>query len=192
MLARGGLAATVVAVVQLAGVVAHAQSDSRKAPVEDSPAAQTGPGAGTAIELQKLHSVLGIEVRTRTEQNVGRIVDLLADRAGQLEAAVVEFGGFLGMGTRKIAIEWPALRLETSGKQIVAILDMPRDQLRAAPEYKVENPVVVRRLVQPIPGPERVPAEETAAPMPSAAPPLPAKEPPKPRRKRHHHHRDRD
>jgi hypothetical protein len=185
---RGGRAAAlaIIAVVQLAGVVAHAQSDSRKAPVEDGPAAQTGPGAGTAIELQKLHSVLGIEVRTRTEQNVGRIVDLLADRAGQLEAAVVEFGGFLGMGTRKIAIEWPALRLETSGKQIVAILDMPRDQLRAAPEYKVENPVVVRRLAQPIPGPEPVPAEESAAPTQSA------KESPKPRRKRHQRHRDRD
>jgi len=188
--AQGGRAAAlaIIAMVQLAGVVAHAQSDSRKAPVEDGPAAQAGPGAGTTIELQKLHSVLGIEVRTRTEQNVGRIVDLLADRAGQLEAAVVEFGGFLGMGTRKIAIEWPALRLETSGKQIVAILDMPRDQLRAAPEYKAENPVVVRRVAQPTPGPEPVPAEESATP--SAAPPQPAKEVPKPRRKRHHHHRD--
>ena len=48
-------------------------------------------------------------MRTSNERNVGRIVDLLIDPNGAVEAAVVEFGGFLGIGTRKIAIEWSAL-----------------------------------------------------------------------------------
>ena len=75
----------------------------------------------------------------------------MATRTGQVEAAVVEFGGFLGMGTRKIAIEWPALRLETHDKQTIAVLDMTRDQLRAAPEYKPDQPIVVRKIVPPAP-----------------------------------------
>ena len=47
----------------------------------------------------------------------GRIIDLLADRSGQVRAAVIEFGGFLGIGTRKIAVDWSALRFEGDGKQ---------------------------------------------------------------------------
>jgi PRC-barrel domain protein len=137
----------------LSGVLfpAAAQPSSSKAPPEDTRQTPTAPTHGTVIEAQKLGSVLGIEVRTNAERNVGRIVDLLANRTGQVEAAVVEFGGFLGIGTRKIAIEWPALRLETHDKQTIAVLDMTRDQLRAAPEYKPDQPIVVRKIVPPAP-----------------------------------------
>jgi hypothetical protein len=62
-----------------------------------------------------------------------------------VQAAVIEFGGFLGIGTRKIAVEWTALRFESDGKQPVLIVDLTRDQLRLAPEYKASEPAVVRR-----------------------------------------------
>src|SRR5262245_39064581 len=68
------------------------------------------------IEGQRLESVLGREVRTKAEEQMGRVVDLLCDRMGKVEAAVIEFGGFLGIGTRKIAIEWSALRFDADGK----------------------------------------------------------------------------
>ena len=70
---------------------------------------------------------------------MGRIIDLLADRDGKVVAAVIEFGGFLGIGTRKIAVEWSALRIEAD-KSPVAILDVTREQLRVAPEYKPDRP----------------------------------------------------
>src|SRR5262245_40091445 len=65
-------------------------------------APQAAAQSEVPAETRRLGSVLGIEVRTSAEQNVGRIVDLLASRGGQVEAAVIEFGGFLGMGSRKI------------------------------------------------------------------------------------------
>ena len=58
---------------------------------------------------------------------------------------MIEFGGFLGIGTRKIAVEWSALRFENDGKQPVVIVEMTRNQLRVAPEYKPSEPAVVRR-----------------------------------------------
>ena len=73
---------------------------------------------------------------------MGRIIDLLADRDGNVVAAVIEFGGFLGIGTRKIAIEWSALRIEAD-KSPVAILDVTRDQLRVAPVYKPDRPAAI-------------------------------------------------
>jgi predicted O-methyltransferase YrrM len=85
-------------------------------------------------------------VWTRVEESVGRIIDLLADRTGEVQAAVIEFGGFLGIGTRKIAIEWSALRLVGAGKQTIVILDVTRDELRLAPEYKPHEPTVVSRV----------------------------------------------
>jgi PRC-barrel domain protein len=101
--------------------------------------------SSAVVRHRQLESVLGKEVRTRVEQDVGRIVDVLTDRQGRPQAAVIEFGGFLGIGTRKIAVEWPALSFENDGKQPVAIVDMTRDQLRVAPEYKPNEPAVVRR-----------------------------------------------
>lgn len=103
-------------------------------------------------------------MRTNAEHNIGRVVDLLVDRAGHVDAAVIEFGGFLEVGTRKIAIEWSALRLATMGKQVVAIIDITRDQLRAAPEYTPDQPVVVRKIVQPTQQPEITPQEPAAQP----------------------------
>jgi hypothetical protein len=138
--------------------------------------------------------VLGIEVRTSAEQNVGRIVDLLASRGGQVEAAVIEFGGFLGMGSRKIAIEWSALRLENQGKQTVAILDMTRDQLRAAPEYKPDRPIVVHKALPSAPPAEAAPSPGQAPAAPPEPPEQSASPPPKNgasvKRKRRHHMRE--
>jgi hypothetical protein len=132
-----------------------AQSPSRKV-IED-----TARGA----EARKLGSVLGIEVRTNAEHNVGRIADLLVNRVGQVTAAVVEFGGFLGVGTRKIAIEWSALRLEMMGTHAVAIMDIERDQLRAAPEYNPDKVVVVRKITQPAVQPEISANDPAAQPL---------------------------
>ena len=98
-----------------------------------------------ADEAGQVQSLLGIQVRTKTEEAMGRIVDLLADRDGKVVAVVIEFGGFLGIGTRKIAVEWSALRIETD-KFPVAILDVTRERLRVAPEYKPNRPATVFRV----------------------------------------------
>jgi PRC-barrel domain protein len=169
---------------------AQAPQTSPQANPETNPEASPTPRTETPAETRRLGSVLGIEVRTSREQNVGRIVDLLASRSGQVEAAVIEFGGFLGMGSRKIAIEWSALRLETQGKQTVAILDMTRDQLRAAPEYKPDRPIVVQKAVPAVPSGETAPSPEqapTPPPEPSASPPTAPKNGASVKRKRRHH-----
>jgi hypothetical protein len=121
-------------------------------PVPAQTPAGTGPSSvnmaespTSATRRNQLESVLGREVRTRVEEDVGRVVDLLADRQGRVQAAVIEFGGFLGIGTRKIAVEWSALSFVIDGKQPVVIVEMTRDQLRVAPEYKPSEPAVVRR-----------------------------------------------
>jgi hypothetical protein len=101
-------------------------------------------------EMRLAGSVLGIEVRSAGKV-IGRVVDLLARPDGSIEAAVIEYGGFLGIGARKVAIAWRALRFEHDGQQLVAITDLTADQLRTTPEYKEsQSKAHVRRV-----GPQR-------------------------------------
>ena len=88
--------------------------------------------------------MLGREVRSSADENMGRIVDVIVDRTGHVRAAIIDFGGFLGVGSRKIAVDWNALRFHPdSAKRDVITLELTRDQVKEAPEYKDKQPVVV-------------------------------------------------
>ena len=98
----------------------------------------------TVLESRQTQSVLGKEVRSSANENMGRIVDVVVDRSGQVRAAVIDFGGFLGVGSRKIAVDWNALHFPPPGQPNAKIsLDLTRDQVKAAPEYQEGKPIVV-------------------------------------------------
>ena len=102
--------------------------------------------SGTFDQRRDLESILGREVRTRAEGDSGRIIDLLTDRNGNLQAAVVEMGGFLGIGTRKIAVEWQSFSFDMRDQQPLVLLNLDREQLRSAPEYTAREPAVLRKV----------------------------------------------
>jgi hypothetical protein len=104
--------------------------------------ADTEPSV-TILGSRQAQSVLGKEVRSSADENMGRIVDVIADRSGRVRAAVIDFGGFLGVGSRKIAVDWNALSFASEGKNDVVTLELTRDQVKAAPEYKDKQSVVV-------------------------------------------------
>jgi hypothetical protein len=107
---------------------------------------QTPDGAEPSVTVlgsRQAQSVLGKEVRSSANENMGRIVDVIADRSGRVRAAVIDFGGFLGVGSRKIAVDWNVLSFADSGKRDVITLELTRDQVKAAPEYKDKQSVVV-------------------------------------------------
>jgi hypothetical protein len=103
------------------------------------------PAKGAHLERfahTDLFSILGKEVHSPSGQAMGRIVDLLVDEQGQPRAAIIDFGGFLGVGTRKIAIDWNALRFDSGGAKEAVVADLDRDEIKAAPEYKNSREVV--------------------------------------------------
>src|SRR5215831_6090962 len=123
------------------------------------------PPAGTpatVLDDQEVSTILGKSVRSSADEDMGRIVDIIVSRDGQVHAAIIDFGGFLGIGTRKIAVDWRALNFAPAGKPPGSItLDLTRNQVRLAPEYKRGEPVVVVGA----PGAERtMPSSEVAAP----------------------------
>jgi len=107
------------------------------------------PSPGTpamVLDDQEVSTILGKSVRSSTGEDMGRIID---------------FGGFLGIGSRKVAVDWHALNFAPAGKPGSISLELTRNQVRLAPEYKRGEPVVVVGAV----GTERtMPSSEVAAP----------------------------
>src|SRR5262245_59036323 len=127
-------------------------------------AAPPNPSPGTpatVLDDQEVSTILGKSVRSSADEDMGRIVDIIVSRDGQVHAAIIDFGGFLGIGTRKIAVDWRALNFAPAAKPGSITLDLTRNQVRLAPEYKRGEPVVVVGAA----GAERaMPSSEVAAP----------------------------
>lgn len=112
------------------------------------PATPVGPPVGTpsvtVLDTQEVQGVLGREIRSTADESMGRIVDVIVDGGGRSRAAIIDFGGFLGVGSRKIAVDWKALRfVPTLGKRYGIVLELTRDQVKLAPEYKEGRPIIV-------------------------------------------------
>jgi PRC-barrel domain len=104
------------------------------------------PSSGTpavVFDDQEVSTILGKSVRSSADEDMGRIVDIIVSRDGQIHAAIIDFGGLLGIGTRKIAVDWRVLNFAPAGKPGAIILQLTRNQVRLAPEYKRGEPVVV-------------------------------------------------
>lgn len=148
------------AVVLLMTAAAHAAGQGNlplPQRTQDSGAVQNpniqGPGPNdaqptvTVFDRLEVQGILGKEVRSGADENMGRIIDVIVDRTGQVRAAIIDFGGFLGVGNRKVAVAWSALRFPPDPKDPKKVerigLDLTREQVQAAPEYKEDKPVVV-------------------------------------------------
>src|SRR5262249_41280668 len=102
----------------------------------------SAPKAAEEAQKSRLVSILGREVTNR-EGDGGRVIDVLVDLDGRSGAVVVEFGGFMGIGSRKVAVHWGALRLVREANRSLVTVDVSREQIRDAPEYKPNEPPTV-------------------------------------------------
>jgi hypothetical protein len=142
-LARAVIALFAVAVTVTAALAENGATPTPANPATPPPPPQTVPEV-TVLNTHEVEGILGREVRSAANEDMGRIVDVLVDRTGQVRAAIIDFGGFLGVGSRKIAVDWNALHFPAPGKpdQFIS-LELTRDQVKAAPEYQDGKPVVV-------------------------------------------------
>jgi hypothetical protein len=115
-----------------------------ESPANPPPPPAQAPAAETVLNNHEVETILGREVLSAADENMGRVVDVLVDRGGQVRAAIIDFGGFLGVGSHKIAVDWNALHFPAPAKPDGRItLELTRDQVKAAPEYQDGKSVVV-------------------------------------------------
>lgn len=138
-------------------------------------AAETRPPPGQVVRVppDDVMPVLGTPVAGPDGKTIGRLVDVLVNAAGRPEAAVIDVGGFMGVGSRKIAVHWATLHFDPADRKQPITLALTLDQIKAEPEYRsAKNPAPI--VVAPHPGPaphtDTRASSLTAAPGTSAAP----------------------
>ena len=107
--------------------------------------AKTAPRVVAAEQVAptELTGLLGHPVVGVKEAEIGRIVDLLVDGQGQVRAVVVDVGGFMGVGDRKVAVAWAALRFEAKPKGPVISIEISADRIKSWAEYIPDRPVAI-------------------------------------------------
>jgi hypothetical protein len=147
-------------------------------------AANETPAAGAAAsdrfiptigEASLASELIGETVYTSNAENaetIGEVNDLIVGNDGNVDAALIGVGGFLGVGEKNVAVSFDDLKmgLDKDGDRVV-VLETTREELEAAPAF--ENEPADRTAAAPAaPSGENMaaapapvaPADTTAAP----------------------------
>ncbi|MDF2998328.1 MAG: PRC-barrel domain protein [Xanthobacteraceae bacterium] len=86
-------------------------------------------------------NIVGLDVYNAGNENIGEIEDLVLDGSKNTKGVILSVGGFLGLGTKYVVVEPAAVavRYDQGGKEWKATMNVTKDQLNAAPEYKYEG-----------------------------------------------------
>ena len=82
----------------------------------------------------KASDVIGMKVEGTDDKSLGTIKDLVLDPVeGDIQYAVLDFGGFLGIKDKYFIVPWEAITFNATGKKIV--LDVSKRDLKKAPGF---------------------------------------------------------
>jgi sporulation protein YlmC with PRC-barrel domain len=95
-------------------------------------------GTHNISEMLTAHTIMGTKVVNTTGDDLGEIKDLaIGLDKGCINYAVLESGGFLGMGGKYFAIPWQAFTVDQDNEQLV--LNVAKDKLQNAPGFDKDN-----------------------------------------------------
>jgi hypothetical protein len=81
--------------------------------------------------------LMGLRVTGNGDENIGSISDLLVDKDGNIVAAVIGVGGFLGIGQKDVAISFDSLNVtQDKDGNPQARLSLSKKELEGAPDFK--------------------------------------------------------
>jgi sporulation protein YlmC with PRC-barrel domain len=75
----------------------------------------------------------------QNNQKLGEIMDLLVNQSGQVEAAMVGVGGFLGAGEKDVAVSFNAIKPTKKNDKTYLTLNTTKDALKSAPGFKYDR-----------------------------------------------------
>ena len=138
------------AVGTAAGTVAATASDAGNAVVggtqqmgSDMGAMMTRPTVArdgyTELAMDDLttEAVTGASVYDANDKRIGEIGELVMSSDGKLQDAVIDVGGFLGLGEKPVAVSFQSLQIlrDEAGSDVRVYVDTTEEQLKALPEY---------------------------------------------------------
>jgi hypothetical protein len=108
-----------------------------------------GSGSAQFINSQKPDQFLaskfkGTDVIGADNEKIGDVKDLLFDKSGKIEAFVIGVGGFLGLGSKDVALAPNSFQVvagdKSKNESDKLRLSMTKDQLKQAANFEPYNP----------------------------------------------------
>jgi Bacterial protein of unknown function (DUF937)/PRC-barrel domain len=75
------------------------------------------------------------DMHNRADEKIGSISDLIVASDGTIAAALVNVGGFLGIGEKEVAVPFSSIELVRNDNDWRLVIDATKDALRDAPSY---------------------------------------------------------
>lgn len=123
-------------------------TESTGAANDDMATASGGGGAmllGTPIKNPdgsiNASQLVGLNIQDTQGETIGEVGEVVIDSSGKLNGVLVDVGGFLGMGTHHVLLNWKDIQLSGQGDDVKAVINTTKENLKAQPEYstKAEN-----------------------------------------------------
>ncbi|MGA0563139.1 PRC-barrel domain-containing protein [Ancylobacter sp. VNQ12] len=80
--------------------------------------------------------LIGTDVVTSTDEKLGSISDVVVERDGSIVAAVIDVGGFLGIGAKPVAVSFDSLTPTPTDDGQKIVVALTKEELNSAPEFK--------------------------------------------------------
>lgn len=93
----------------------------------------------TAVDTATISSeaLVGADVHTSQDSNIGEISQVLMNEEGQAEAVVIDVGGFLGFNAKPVAVSYDSLKLfETENGDLLVVAAFTKDELENAKTFE--------------------------------------------------------
>jgi len=105
------------------GIAAAAAADtSTPAAAGDKTADATTPSEvfidKQDVGLVRAPKLVGVAVYDSNNTNVGKIADIMLDHNGEVKAVVIGVGGFLGIGSKDVAVPFSSLHWQTEKRSV--------------------------------------------------------------------------
>lgn len=113
--------------------------------------------------------LVGTKVYGPNDRSIGDVGDIALTAEGQVDAVIVDVGGFLGLGAKPVAVAMDNLQfMKDSGGSLFLYTEFTEDQLKQAPEYNRDSYAENRSTMRVAPG-ATLPATGTGTPATAPA-----------------------
>lgn len=140
-------------------ISAYAQTQTTPAPAA-APAERTvSTGDFNARGDMAASALIGTKVRNANKDSIGKIDEIYLDKNAKVTDVVISVGGFLGVGSKDVAVKWSDITMTQEDNSLVLTTSLTKDALMALPDYTKTD--------------RRKPAPPETAAAPPARPTLP-------------------
>ncbi len=102
-----------------------------------------GLGIGTPVKNSdgsiNTSQLIGLNVQNAGGDTVGEVGEIVLDQSGKVDGVIVDVGGFLGVGTHPVLLNWKDVTLSGAGDDVTAVVAADKATLKAMPAYSASK-----------------------------------------------------